>query len=245
MGFGRHKTSGEEETRQEATRISRFWKNKNEKTGAKIFHSPNKDVLAVGDCYSWEIKRKRKLLQWLSLPGGRLAELEQTEEVKSACINRKYETLIILTSRHNVEIVWNYVNKLFACKLAKPQWLQRNSLHLSQQTIRATDRIISFPVLLTTFAFAWKRTDYQVFRKRLSRTEWGRVSEERKLLTTDRTTACFLKARLEFFPLPPHKASWKWLTLTLITCKKNLKLQSEKRLLFARGSRCSDQRSCT
>lgn len=129
MGFGRHKTSGEEETRQEATRISRFWKNKNEKTGAKTFHSPNKDVLAVGDCYSWEIKRKRKLLQWLSLPGGRLAELEQTEEVKSARINRKYGTLIILTSRHNVEIVWNYINKLFACKLAKPQWLQRNSIY--------------------------------------------------------------------------------------------------------------------
>lgn len=44
---------------------------------------------------------------------------------------------------------------------------------------------------------------YRVFRKRLSRIERGRVSEERKLLTSDRTT-CFLKVRLKLFPLPLH-----------------------------------------
>lgn len=81
--------------------------------------------------------------------------------MKSASISRKYDTHInhsYFQTQHGNSL-WKYVNKLFACKSAKPQWLQRNSLHLSQQPIRATDRIISLPGLLTTVAFAWERAD--------------------------------------------------------------------------------------
>lgn len=59
-------------------------------------------------------------MQWLSFAGGRLTELEQTVEIKSAHISRKYETLIILFPRHNVEIVYKNIST--------------NYLHVNQQS---------------------------------------------------------------------------------------------------------------